>query len=301
MAVAGTPGGRAWHDTQDDQITVALEALDRVFVHSSAVRRVWGLTSDFIADKHLLNVHAVKRRDDAFRLLDVGCGTGELIARLAPQFPHAEFVGLDSNGPSIARALARGVPRSTFICATFEKARGPFDMVVCSEMFEHVLDSDGLLDALHDLVAANGHLSISTPSGWMFRSPRLYNVYKFLRGPRRFVRLYLRPEDHWPEALTIHPAVLPSKLRRRVEQRGFSLTLRQSSLWWLEEFGVAYRTFRALERFDGPRAASAFFHLTQMLEGAMNLLPPLRLFESRAVLLMQKTRRPPDRSHADRT
>jgi hypothetical protein len=83
--------------------------------------------------------------------------------------------------------------------------------------------------------------------------------------------------------------MLPSKLRRRIEERGFSLTLRQSSLWWLEEFGIAYRTFRLLERLDGPRAATAFYHLVQMLEGAMNLLPPLRLFESRAVLLMQKT------------
>jgi 2-polyprenyl-3-methyl-5-hydroxy-6-metoxy-1,4-benzoquinol methylase len=168
------------------------------------VRRIWGLTDDFIADKHLLNIHAVKRRDDDFRLLDLGCGTGDLIARLAPQFPRAEFVGLDSNGPSIARALSRCTLRSTFNCSTFENVRGIFDIVVCSEVIEHVSESDQLLDALRDHVAFGGHLSISTPSGWMFRTPRLYNVYKFLQSPRRFVRLYLRPEEHWQEAVTIH-------------------------------------------------------------------------------------------------
>lgn len=277
-----------WHQTQDAQIDEALEARREVFAHPSPVRRIWGLTDGLIAEKHVLNVVALMGSQQSFRLLDLGCGTGDLVARLAEQFPAAEFVGIDSNARSIAVAAARGLSRCTFVCAPFGAAQGPFDIVVCSEVFEHVLETDELLNTLRDLVTSGGHLSISTPSGWMYRTPRAYNVYKLLQDPSRFVRLYLRPERNWAEAVTIHPAILPSRLRRLLEGRGFSLVLRQSALWWFQEPGAAYSTFRAWGRHQPARAATAFFHWIQLLEGAMNVFPPLRYFESRAILLMRK-------------
>jgi 2-polyprenyl-3-methyl-5-hydroxy-6-metoxy-1,4-benzoquinol methylase len=278
-----------WHARQDAQIDAAVASLDRVFAAPSAVRRVWALTDGFIREKHLLNVHSIKRRDDHFRLLDLGCGTGDLLDRLARQFPNAEFVGIDSNASSLARARALSPPRCAFFESRYEEAApGIFDVIVCSEVYEHVGDPERLLDRLRDLLVPGGYLSMSTPSGWMFRVPRLYTLYKLLQNPKRFWRLYLQPERHWNEAVTLHPAILPSKLTRRLEARGFTLTLRQSALWWLEDFGVAYRTFRALERVNAARAATAFYHFTLMLEAAMNLCPVLRVFESRAVLLMRK-------------
>src|SRR4051812_27859088 len=43
----------------------------------------------------------------AARVLDVGCGTGELESRLAPHFPDASFLGLDLEEAHLERARAR--------------------------------------------------------------------------------------------------------------------------------------------------------------------------------------------------
>src|SRR4051812_11732510 len=40
-------------------------------------------------------------------VLDVGCGTGEITARLAEKFARASFVGLDLEEPHLERARAR--------------------------------------------------------------------------------------------------------------------------------------------------------------------------------------------------
>src|SRR5258708_35618186 len=40
-------------------------------------------------------------------VLDVGCGTGEIIARLAAKYPQATFTGIDLEEPHLERAAAR--------------------------------------------------------------------------------------------------------------------------------------------------------------------------------------------------
>jgi SAM-dependent methyltransferase len=41
------------------------------------------------------------------RVLDVGCGTGEIVARLAERFPHASFLGVDVEEEHLERARRR--------------------------------------------------------------------------------------------------------------------------------------------------------------------------------------------------
>src|SRR5687767_12375589 len=50
-----------------------------------------------------------RHRLDASAVLDVGCGTGEIIARLAATYPRATFVGRDLEESHLARAAQRCV------------------------------------------------------------------------------------------------------------------------------------------------------------------------------------------------
>jgi SAM-dependent methyltransferase len=77
------------------------------------------------------------------RILDVGCGTGEIASRLAAELPHATVVGVDVLDGSVALARSRHAalaPRLSFAQGDAYALAFPdasFDLVVC----RHVLQS----------------------------------------------------------------------------------------------------------------------------------------------------------------
>ncbi len=81
------------------------------------------------------------------RVLDAGCGTGEVIARLAARFEGASFVGVDLEEPHLERARARCRPfaaRTTFeagdaLALSFEDAS--FDLVLSRHVLQAVPDA----------------------------------------------------------------------------------------------------------------------------------------------------------------
>lgn len=80
------------------------------------------------------------------RVLELGCGTGDLLAALAP----ARGVGVDFSPEMLARARARH-PELTFVEAdahALPDLGGPFDVVVLSDLLNDVWDVQRLLSGL---------------------------------------------------------------------------------------------------------------------------------------------------------
>src|SRR5690349_20898794 len=81
------------------------------------------------------------------RVLDVGCGTGELEWRLAPRFPEASFVGLDLEEPHLERARHRCAPLGSRVrfqtgdalALPFEA--GQFDLVISRHVLQALPDA----------------------------------------------------------------------------------------------------------------------------------------------------------------
>jgi SAM-dependent methyltransferase len=98
------------------------------------------------------------------RIADIGCGSGEITARLAARYPDAELVGVDILESSVAyarRRYAALAPRVRFEQGdAFELAfdAAQFDLVVCRHMTQAVPEPQKVLSELH---------RICRPGGWV--------------------------------------------------------------------------------------------------------------------------------------
>ena len=102
------------------------------------------------------------------RILDVGCGNGDL-ARFVP--PGSQYVGIDHNASYIASAnRAPGQGNVRFVDADVgDLARldiGRFDVIVALGVVHHLDDSAAtvMIEASRDLLAANGRLVLIDPA-----------------------------------------------------------------------------------------------------------------------------------------
>ena len=132
------------------------------------------------------------------RVLDVGCGTGaNLTAPLAQRFPETSFVGIDSDPASIAYAN-RENPASNaeyFVEASFGDTE-TFDLVIASEVIEHVEHPDAFLHALRRHLAPGGKLVLTLPNGlgpfelvsFAETVMHLTGIYRVLRAFKRILR-----------------------------------------------------------------------------------------------------------------
>lgn len=147
-------------------------------------------------------------------VLDVGCGTGELIT-----FPlryrlreHSNILirGIDIDPASIARAAETVAIRSlkgiSFEAKQVEDVAETFDCIVCCEVVEYLSKPGPFLSALHDRVAKGGLLVLTTPNGYGYKEieRRLFYAAFDLaqklpvwartgaRGAYRFLRSWLK-------------------------------------------------------------------------------------------------------------
>jgi SAM-dependent methyltransferase len=109
--------------------------------------------------------------------LDVGAGQGALLDDLAVALPSAQFSGADVSERALDDCRAR-FPQAEFFAMnlvdpefeTIHAARlARFDLVVCSEVIEHIEADDLALRRLESLLVPGGTLVVSVPGGRMSR------------------------------------------------------------------------------------------------------------------------------------
>jgi len=101
-------------------------------------------------------------------VLDLGCGTGAyLLAPLARRFKAVEFVGVDSDAVSIAAAQREAnLPNVRLFLAAAWPARERFDLVIASEVIEHVESPPDFLAQIAERLADRGLLLLTLPNGY---------------------------------------------------------------------------------------------------------------------------------------
>lgn len=130
------------------------------------------------------SVEKFRSSSDARQLtvLDFGCGTGTYVAVPLAESGH-DVLGVDIHGPTIDLACklnqVESLQYSTETTADLISRRAQFDVVVCSEVLEHVADPGSLLADLASLLAPNGIILVTVPNG--------YGCFERLRRVERFL------------------------------------------------------------------------------------------------------------------
>jgi 2-polyprenyl-3-methyl-5-hydroxy-6-metoxy-1,4-benzoquinol methylase len=144
------------------------------------------------------------------KILDYGCGRGWMAPYLA-QF--GKVVGMDYSPAGIAFARTKYGEYADFHLGdatkpTFGPTAETFDVIVCSEVLEHIEDVQKAIVDLRQLLSPGGLLLITTPNG---------NVWDRFASDRRFVHA-LQPIERW---------IRPSRLSQLLRTANFKMLLHE--------------------------------------------------------------------------
>lgn len=129
------------------------------------------------------NPGVLHRRDAIRRLLgtikfrsvlDVGCGDGQLLIWLKRQLgDDVVFTGSDLSSETVRENSLRH-PYAQFHVMNLEREHlpGTYDVVLCTEVIEHLDEPAAALRNLAAMVAPGGHLILTCPTGKMYETER---------------------------------------------------------------------------------------------------------------------------------
>jgi 2-polyprenyl-3-methyl-5-hydroxy-6-metoxy-1,4-benzoquinol methylase len=174
------------------------------------------------------------------RILEVGCGTGAILAHLRP----TSGTGVDISERMIDQARAQQAQRRHLEFRVLDAAAvatlGRFDAVVCTDVLEHVADWQAVADALIGATAPGGTIVITTPNPrwalplWVLEKVNL----KMPEGPHRFVNIGHIAERLRQRGCLVQHAGTHQLLPARLGGLGPALSRRAEQLPLLRGLGV---------------------------------------------------------------
>ncbi len=205
------------------------ERLRRLYRRAWVRGSYWG---DFLA-----SIAAPVRRDGApDRLLDAGCGRGEMRHHMARQGAKVDYYGVDL-----------GLGDETWTCrvtAVADLHRLPFaddsmDKAVCSQVLEHVDDPGVVLSQLARVVRPGGRVFLSVPFLWhMHQMPQ--DRFRFNRCTleHMFAKVGLVPDEIRPmggyfTAAAYMASLFPGMVTRRSRVVGMALDRAWKAAEWV--------------------------------------------------------------------
>jgi SAM-dependent methyltransferase len=103
------------------------------------------------------------------RVVDIGCGNGQLLRFLLDRLPAAPDVVLGIDRSRAGNRRARHlVPEGRFVVANLFRLPpdvGQFDLVLCTEVLEHLHEPAQAVEVLLRLCAPGGRVAITVPDG----------------------------------------------------------------------------------------------------------------------------------------
>jgi trans-aconitate 2-methyltransferase len=151
------------------------------------------------------------KASEGLRVIDLGCGTGELTGRLAGALPGSDVVGIDNSPQMLERARSQERPGLRFEQTAIEDLQGKaeWDLIFSHAALQWVDDHPTLIPRLLALVRPGGQLAVQMPSNHGHTTHRLITVIAGEEPFRTALAGWTRqspvlPVDQYAELLYAH-------------------------------------------------------------------------------------------------
>lgn len=149
-------------------------SIERVAMLAEEYDHQWGVLSDFIryhpgARHRRRLIGKIVRGLSCRTILDVGCGPGELVYLFRQILEGCELTGCDLS-PEVIAADRQRIPDANFhvLDVSSDTLDDQFDLVVCSEVIEHIEDQAAVFRNLAAMVNPGGNLLVTCPTGTLY-------------------------------------------------------------------------------------------------------------------------------------
>lgn len=195
-------------------------------IKQEEIEDLWGYAKRLRFVREAISAAFPQRAADSLRVLDVGCGNGSQLALPLAIRDSFELTGIDPDAQSIAHARELAGPRAriNFLHGRVEDLAADvlFDVVILSEVLEHLESPAEMLAASLRVMNADGILIVTVPNGyggfeidsWIFRRLRLQKIVDALAEKREVLGATDNPKSEHIQFFT------RSRLRRLFEDSG---------------------------------------------------------------------------------
>ena len=151
---------------KDNKLTKLVSVdLDTDTLYSEPDTRIYRFKRKLMYSNLLKIIHRQIGKRDSANILEVGTGSGFLISFLENKYPHFSLQGLEYD-PRLVRLTNSKLIRSNVVQGNAEDFHnlGSFDLVVSSQVIEHLYNPENFALSVKNVLSENGILVFTTPN-----------------------------------------------------------------------------------------------------------------------------------------
>lgn len=136
-------------------------------------------------------IRGLHQETDDFKILDIGCGIGQLAQEITDYFKVAQYTGIDVSKKMIEKALERNRKERIILMnkavEEMDERIGKFDVVICTHAFPYFPNKLQVIKRVYDMLTEGGVFILANASENNFYDKIIFFFLKFTTSKAEYL------------------------------------------------------------------------------------------------------------------